>query len=64
MKDLTLYTDNELSLQVFNDLYFYNERHYQGKPDYVVALCKEEFVFTPKQLDVLLQDLQDDLTEQ
>lgn len=58
MQDLTMYSDNELSLQVFNTEYFYTERHYQDKPDYVVALCHEEFIFTDRQLEVLLEDLE------
>ena len=54
MKDLTMYSDNELSLQVFNDPYFYNEIH---DPEFVIALSKEEFVFTDRQLENLIKDI-------
>jgi hypothetical protein len=60
MKDLTNYSDNELSLMVFNTEYFYVERH---TPDFLFALCKEEFYFTAKQMEVLKQDLADDEEE-
>ena len=61
MQDITMYSDNELSLQVFNDEYFYIERH---NLDYVLALCYEEFIFTDEQLNVLKQDIKDDLEEE
>ena len=60
MKDLTQYTDQELSLNVFNDEYFYNERH--NRP-YLLALVDEEFVYTDKQMAELINDLDDDLGE-
>ena len=60
MEDLTNYSDEELSLRVFNDEYFYCERDFDGKPDYVIALCCDEFLFTDKQLEVLKQDLIED----
>ena len=63
MQDITHYTENELSLLVFNDEYFYRERNYQGKSDYVLALVAEEFIYTPEQLEVLKQDLIDDREE-
>jgi len=63
MKDLTMYSDQELSLQVFNTEYFYNERNYQGKSDYLLALIDEEFVYTPEQKAVLIEDLAYDLEE-
>lgn len=55
MLDLTNYTEQELSLQVMNDAYFYNERHHQ---EFLVALVKEEFFFTDRQLEKLLEDLE------
>ena len=64
MKDLTRYSDDELSLQVFNDEYFYNERNWKGKNDYVLALVNEEFYYTPKQMEILIQDLNYDRDEQ
>ena len=60
MRDLTRYSDDELSLNVFNDEYFYIERH---NADYLIALCNEEFIFTPEQLAVLMQDLTNDKGE-
>lgn len=60
MTNLTLYSDKELSLQVFNDQYFYNER---TNTDYLLALVAEEFIYTPKQLEVLKQDLAEDALE-
>ena len=60
MKDLTIYSDNELSLQVFNDQYFYSEIHH---PEYLMALIKEEFVYTPEQMQTLVDDLDDYLME-
>lgn len=61
MKDLTIYSDNELSLTVFNEEYFYNERNFNGNSDYLKALINEEFHYTPEQMKVLDQDLINDL---
>ena len=63
MQNLTMYGDQELSLNVFNDEYFYSERNYNGKNDYVIALVEEEFIYTPEQMTVLIQDLNDDREE-
>ena len=41
MIDLTNYSDDELSLMVFNDEYLYIEREHEG---YLLALCNEEFM--------------------
>ena len=60
MKDLTMYSDNELSLQVFNDQYFYSEI---DDPKYLMALVKEEFVYTTDQMQTLVDDLNDYLME-
>ena len=54
MIDLTGYSDAELSLQVFNDEYFYNERHHF---EYLMALINEEFIYTVKQMEMLCDDL-------
>lgn len=54
MIDLTDFSDAELSLQVFNDEYFYTER---GSVEYLIALINEEFIYTVKQLEILLDDL-------
>lgn len=61
MIDLTNYSDNELSLQVMNDAYFYNERHHQ---EFLVALVKEEFFFTDRQLAIMLEDVEQLLEEE
>lgn len=63
MENLTQYTEQELSLRVFNDEYFYIERNHNGNSDYLKALINEEFHYTDKQMEVLDQDLIDDLEE-
>ncbi len=60
MKDLTNYSDDELSLVVFNDEYFYTER---TNLSFLLALVKEEFIYTDEQLSVLLVDLAQDAEE-
>ena len=60
MKDLTMYSSSELSLNVFNDEYFYIERTNQP---YLLALVAEEFYYTDEQLSELLIDLADDAEE-
>jgi hypothetical protein len=57
MRDLRSYSDNELSLMVFNEEYFYFERN--DRP-YLIALVAEEFHYTPEQMEVLIVDLDDD----
>ena len=54
MIDLTNHTEQELSLQVMNEPYFYNERHHI---EFLVALVKEEFFFTDRQLEIMLDDV-------
>jgi len=63
MENLTNYSDNELSLRVFNEEYFYNERNYNNSSDYLVALINEEFTYTPEQMKVLKADLISDKEE-
>ena len=60
MTNLTQYTDNELSLMVFNDKYFYNERK---NVEYLKALISEEFIYTDEQMRVLDEDLEADRQE-
>ena len=55
-KDLTEYSDQELSLQVMNDEYFYNER---GDKAYFMALINEQFIYTAAQLQTLKNDLKE-----
>ena len=61
MRDLTQYSDQELSLHVFNDEYFYIER--ANRP-YLMALINEEFIYTDEQMRELINDLNDDETEE
>jgi len=60
MENLTQFTDEELSLRVFNDEYFYIER---GNKPYLLALVAEEFIYTSKQMEVLTTDLEVDKQE-
>tara|TARA_R110000751_G_scaffold33587_2_gene83597 strand:- start:807 stop:1043 length:237 start_codon:yes stop_codon:yes gene_type:complete len=60
MRNITQYSDDELALIVFNDEYFYIER--LNRP-YLIALIREEIVFTNKQLSVLITALDEDVSE-
>ena len=60
MQNITQYSDQELSLNVFNDEYFYIERN--DRP-YLMALINEEFIYTADQMAELIQDLDDDKGE-
>jgi len=60
MQDLTQYSDNEFSLQVFNDEYLYIER--LNRP-YLMALINEEFEYSKEQMSVLIDGLDSDLEE-
>jgi len=55
--DLTQYTDNELSMVVYNDSGLYSMRHDSG----LISELEEWFNFTPCQLSVLLDDLEEEL---
>jgi len=55
-QDLTLYSDDELSLIVMNDEGLYLQRKL---PNFISTL-KEIFTFTPEQLAVLQKYLEDD----
>ncbi len=57
MKDLTGYSDKELSSRVFKEEYFYIERNYNGNSNYLMALINEEFYYTKNQMKVLEEDL-------
>lgn len=52
--DITGYSDRELSLQVFNDDYFYNE--IENKP-YLIALVDEQFKYNDAQFRDLLDSI-------
>jgi len=60
MEDLTTYTDQELSLKVFNDEVLYKQRH---RKDFIKDL-KIFFKFSKDQEEILKQDLFEDLKEQ
>ena len=55
-EDLTHYGEDELSLRVFNDEYFYENRHHHG----LMNLLHEQFIFTYGQAKTLADDLQND----
>lgn len=61
MKDIRKYSNDELSLNVFNDSYFYNEL---WNVDYVIALVKEEFIYNNKQMEKLIYDIEEYKKEQ
>jgi len=54
MKDLTIYSDDELSNQVFNDEYFWSEK---DDLRYLFDLINEEFITTKEQRGLLIRDL-------
>ena len=56
--DLTQYTDNELSMVVYNDQGLYSMRHDSD----LISELEEVFTFTPCQLLVLLDDLRGELS--
>lgn len=55
-KDLTEYNDEELSMIVMNDGYFYDERKDEA---YLMALISEQFIYTSAQLETLKNDLKE-----
>lgn len=60
MRDLTQSSNRELTLWVYNEPYFYNERENR---DYLLALVAEEFYYTPEQLQDLIETLDEELAE-
>ena len=54
MQDLTIYNNEELSNQVFNDEYFWNEK---DDLRYLFDLINEEFITTKEQRGQLIGDL-------
>jgi len=60
MQDITMYSDDELSLIVFNDAYLYNTRFFS----WFIDNLEVDFTYTEKQLEVLKQDIADDAEEQ
>lgn len=60
-QDITMYSEEALSLHVFNDEYLYNNRHMNYFIDYII---KEMYIYTEDQLEVLENDLKEDLEEE
>lgn len=58
-QDLREYSENELSLWVFNDEWLYNQRHSRS----FLILIYETFEYTADQLRVLIEDLDADAAE-
>lgn len=58
-QSLYRYSDDELSLIVFNTEYLYNIRHKKE----LFRVLRQDYQFTNKQLAVLKADLKDDLNE-
>lgn len=59
-QDITEYSDNELSLIVFNDECFYRMRRNRKA---LISSLEEFFKFTDEQLEVLNNDLDSDEEE-
>lgn len=59
-QDITEYSENELSLLVFNDEYLYRMRRNRRL---LIASINDMFEYTEKQLEVLNQDLDDEENE-
>lgn len=57
--DLTQYSENELSLYVFNDEGLYRMR----RNPHFIGYLRDIYNFTEEQLKVLEQDLEDDAKE-
>lgn len=60
MRDLTQSTERELTLWVYNEPYFYNEREDR---EFLLALVNEEFYYTDEQLQDLIATLDEELAE-
>lgn len=58
-QDLTEFSENELSLLVFNDEYLYKRRNSR---DFLIEL-DEMFLYTEEQLDALKSDLYEEEQE-
>lgn len=56
MQDVREYSENELSLRVFNDEGLYLMRH----TSFLIEYIKTIFVFSDRQLEVLVLDLIDE----
>jgi hypothetical protein len=54
--DITMHSENELSLIVFNDEYLYTRRHSK----FLVHTLKDLYKFTDEQMNVLINDLKEE----
>jgi hypothetical protein len=59
--DITMYSDSELSLIVFNEEWLYKMRHYGRKG--FISILDEYYIYTQAQLDELENDLEQELSE-
>jgi hypothetical protein len=62
MENITHYSEDELSLRVFNDELMY--RHRNDIKWLKETILDEFFTYTPEQYNVLLQDIEDDQKEE
>lgn len=60
MQDLTQYSDDELSLVVFNTEDLYLLRH---DIDLLLGVLNEAYLYTDIQKDILIQDIEQDYSE-
>jgi len=56
-EDITRYSDDDLSLRVFNDESLYYLRHDSD----LISILEEYYIFTEEQLQVLSDDLDEDI---
>ena len=59
MYDCRQYSDNELSMIVFNDEFLYNQRHRMNE----VLLSEMGIKYTSEQYTVLLDDIAEDIEQ-
>lgn len=58
-EDLTHYSDDELSLRVFNDEYLYTMRNRRG----LFKILEEQFIYSKVQRNILIEDIEQDNEE-
>jgi uncharacterized protein Smg (DUF494 family) len=58
-EDLTHYSDDELSLRVFNDEYLYTMRNRRG----LFTILEEQFIYSKVQRNILIEDIAQDNEE-
>ena len=60
MQDITQYSDDELSLLVFNDEHLYRMRH---NDKHLARHLNDQYIYTIDQLRVLQDDIEEDSKE-